>query len=538
MAQTEVEWQFDTDDLGMAADWLARVEGHAVAGDLPLAVRARSRRLLVDRYVDTEDWRLGRAGLVLRTRQNGAGSEATMKDVRPASADGLRRRLELTEPLAGGDIRSLGAGGPVGARVAAVAGRRPLLPVLEVRTRRQAFSLLAGDDEIGEVALDDTIFVGGNGQRPARLRRVEVEVTPGWVDSLAPVVEDLRSAAGLRPAVLSKFEMGLLAAGLTVPGPPELGPTEVHAGSTMGDVVYAVIRVNLAAMLAHEPGTRLGEDPEELHDMRVATRRLRAAMDLFSDALPPRAAFLRAELRWVAHALGAVRDLDVQLRDLTHLDAWSAEWPEDGPAAVGALRTLLERSRREARRSLLGVLDSPRWARLTASMVALARKGPQPGLDPAWVPALVALPPLVQRRHRQAVRAARLARRTGSATDYHQLRIRCKRLRYAIECTVDLYGRDARRYGKKLSTLQDRLGEIQDAEVAATRLAALVRPGSRPLERVLPAPTVFALGAMAEHDRELSRRLRAELLPHLGPLAGRSWKKLASAMESSTPTTP
>lgn len=537
MEQTEVEWQFDTDDLAGAADWLARVEGHSVAGDRPLAARARSRRLLVDRYVDTEDWRLGRAGLVLRTRQNGAGAEATMKDVRPASASGLRQRLELTEPLAGGDISSLGRGGPVGARVAAVAGRLPLVPVLEVRTRRQAFSLLAGGDEIGEVALDDTILVAGHGQRPARLRRVEVEVTPGWVDALAPVVEDLRSAAGLRPAALSKFEQGLLAAGIRVPGPPELGPTDVHPGSTVGDVVYAAIRANLAAMLAHEPGTRLGEDPEELHDMRVSTRRLRAVMGLFSDALPPRATFLRSELRWVAHALGAVRDLDVQLRDLEQMDAWCSEWPGDGSAALGALRTLLERSRVEARRNLLGVLDSPRWARLAASMVALARKGPHPRLDPAWVPALVAVPPLVQHRHRQAVRAARLAARTGAPADYHQLRIRCKRLRYAAECTVDLYGRDAKRFVKKLSKLQDRLGAIQDAEVAATRLAVLVRPGSRPLERVLPVATVFALGAMAEHEREVSRQLQAELTPHLGSLGRRSWKNLVAAMDASNPGT-
>lgn len=530
MDQTEVEWQFDADDLSLAEQWLAGIDGRTVGGGRALSVQARPRRQHVDRYVDTEDWRLGRAGLVLRTRQNGSGVEVTMKDVRPASSSGLRRRMELTEPLADGSLAALGSSGPVGSRVAAVAGRRPLAPVLEVRTRRQPFALVADGTEVAEVALDDTILVAGSGQRPARLRRVEVEVAPDWVEALEPVVDDLRAAAGLHPATLSKFESGLLAAGVSMPGPPDLGATEVTATATVGDVVYAVIRHNLHEVLAHEPGTRLGEDPEELHDMRVATRRLRAAMSLFSDALPPRARLLRDELRWMAHALGAVRDLDVQLGNLEQLGGWAAGWPEDGAVAMGTLRRLLERKRAQARRDLLGALDSPRWARLVSAMVVLAQRGPHPRLEAAWEPALVALPPLVERRHRQAVKAARVARRTGAALDFHQLRIRCKWLRYATECTGDLYGQDAKRFVKELARLQDRLGSAQDAEVAAARMAALALPGAGRRERTLPTLTVFAMGGIAEHYRNVGRQLRADTVPHVRTLAGPSWKALAATM--------
>jgi triphosphatase len=530
MSQTEIEWQFDAHDLGPVVEWLTDVDGRSIGGGPALTVRAEPQRHLVDQYVDTDDWRLRRAGLVLRTRQNGSGTEVTMKDVRTASSTGLRRRLELTEALEGGTLATLGPNGPVGARVAAVAGQQPLGPVLEIRTRRRPYALMAGGVEVAEVALDDTILVAGKGQRPARLRRVEVEVAPDWIDRLAPVVEDLRAAAGLQPAALSKFESGLLAAGVSMPSPPDLGRTGLGPASTVGEVAYAVLRRNVAQLLAREPGTRLGDDPEELHDMRVAIRRLRAAMSLFADSLPPRARLLRAELRWVGHALGAVRDLDVQLAGLGDLAGWAAQWPEDGDAALRTLERLLEHQREAARRDLLGVLDSPRWSQLGAAMVALAQQGPPERNETAGVPALVALPRLVRHRHRQATRAAKVARRSGAAGDYHQLRIRCKRLRYAAECTADLYGKDAKRFIKELTNLQDALGSNQDAAVAVTKLASLVRRTGGQSVADLPPTTVFALGGLAAHYRERSRQLRAEMGTAGNVLTGRSWKALAAAM--------
>ena len=84
-------------------------------------------------------------------------------------------------------------------------------------------------------------------------------------------------------------------------------------------LAFAVLRRQLAVVRAKEPGTRLGEDPEELHDMRVATRRLRAALSLFEAVLPVRAQVFREELGWLARLLGSVRDLDVQLEGLAGL---------------------------------------------------------------------------------------------------------------------------------------------------------------------------------------------------------------------------
>ena len=527
---TEVEWQFDALDLRPVERWLAALPSRVFADTPTLTVLAKPTRRLLDRYMDTADWRVGQAGFVLRTRQRGRAVEVTMKDTRAADPAGLRKRLELTESLPSG-LSSLGPGGPVGRRVHAVAGRRPLLQVLEVRTRRQPFSLRAAGTEVAEVALDDTTIVVGLHQPPARLRRVEVEVAPGWLETLAPVVQDLRESAGLSPATLSKFEAGLLASGVSVPGPPDVGPTDIQPDATLGDVAYAVVRRQLRELFVHEPGTRLGEDPEELHDMRVATRRLRAAMDLFASALPSRAAAVREELRWIAAELGAVRDLDVQLEDMGEMAKWSEEWAGAGHgAALTHLRALLEAERDEARRKLLDALDSPRWERLTAALVALARQGPSRRVPGARVSATIAVPALLDERHRKMRSAAKRARRSGEAHDFHRVRIRGKRLRYSIEFTSALYGQLAVRFAKKLTKLQDTLGNMQDAEVASSRLFSLAT-AAPPGGASLPLATVFVMGGIAERYRQESAQLRAGMPKKFKLLKGKAWKELEATVE-------
>ena len=525
----EVEWQLDALDLRPVERWLAALPGRDRDGLPTLTVQAKPSRRLVDRYLDTEDWRVGRAGLILRTRHHGRRDEATLKDTAPAGSGGLRRRLEVSEALPPGGIGELGAGGPVGRRLAALTGRRALRQVVEVRTRRRPFTLRAGSEDVGEIALDETtIAVGGTGP-PVRLRRVEVEVDPTWVERLEPVVGELAESCGLQPARLSKFEAGLLALGVSVPGPPDLGPTAVGPETSLGDLAYAVVRRHLGVMLAREPGTRLGEDIEQLHDMRVATRRLRAALDLFASVLPVRAASLRRELSWIADALGAVRDLDVQLDRMDEIDGWVASWSGGEarvPSPLEALRTLLETERDEARRTLIAALDSARWDRLASGLASLVRQPPARRSALYRTPAVAEVVDLVERRHRAVAKASRRARRSGVPGDYHRLRIRCKRLRYSLEFTADLYGGRTERYTRRLAKMQDLLGLMQDAEVATSRLLGLARAGHG-----LPATTVFAMGGVAERYRTEAADLLAWMPKRLKVLGGDEWRSLTQFME-------
>ena len=243
---------------------------------------------------------------------------------------------------------------------------------------------------------------------------------PEWAEALEPVVDDLRRSCGLQPATLSKFEAGLLALGIHVPEPPDLGPTEVTPTSSAGRPRLRRLRRNLAVLLAREPGTRLGEDIEELHDMRVATRRLRAAIDFFGEVLPVRARTLRAELSWLADVLGGVRDLDVQIERLDDMERWA--WPTgpDGSPLVDLRAPAHSASGGGPRCVLLDALDSARWERLAAGLTSMVRASPRgrPLAGPATG------------RHRPA-RPGELpspgrgeggppGRRSGVAADYHR----------------------------------------------------------------------------------------------------------------------
>ncbi len=528
----EIEWQFDALDLRPVERWLASLPTLAVetGGSGTITALARTPRRLVDSYLDTDDWRMARAGFVVRTRHRGRQDEVTLKDMRPADTSGLRQRLEVTEVLPPPGVSALGAEGPVGRRVRAIVGSRPLREVLQVRTRRRPFALRVGGVDAAEVALDDTMIVVGTGQRPMKLRRVEVEVRPEWVDALAPMVEQLRASCGLQPAKLSKFEAGLLALGHEVPGSPDLGSTTISESSTMGDLAFAVLRRQLAVLREKEPGTRLGEDPEELHDMRVATRRLRAALALFAEVLPIRAQVFREELGWLGRLLGGVRDLDVQQEGLAEMAtatvAWSAGARPLHHDPLAELTTLLERERDAARDAMLSGLDSVRFERLDRGLAAMVQQGPARRSLAARVPAVIAMPDLVVARHGAVAKAARRAKRSGVVSDFHRLRIRCKRLRYALEFSSEVYGGRTARFVRQLTALQDELGLMQDAEVASIQLADLATG-----EAHLPPATVFVMGGMAErHRRDVERFLR-RLPKELPRIAGREWRDLVELME-------
>jgi CHAD domain-containing protein len=526
----EVEWQLDALDLRPVERWLAAfprvVPGQTAGSNVVVTAVSEPVTRTVDTYLDTEDWRIGRSGFVLRIRHADGEDEVTLKD-RTAAVAGLRRRIEVTEPLEADGLDGLGVDGPVGRRLRALVGEASLHHLLEVRTRRHPYRLHAANRVLGEIDLDDTIIVVGDDQYPVRMRRVEVEVDSGWVDVLTPLVDQLRHDCGLQSAILSKFEVGLLAAGLRVPEIPDLGPTNLPPGPSVGDVAYAVMRRNLAAMLAHEAGTRLGEDIEELHDMRVATRRLRAALALFEGVLPSQARRLRSEFGWLAGELGAVRDLDVQI---DRLDSWRDELPDEDRGALTDLGRLLDRERDGARERLLLSLDSPRYERLVSEFTSLLRLDPGQGsgrqIKAARAPAAAAVPGLIRARHRSAASAARRARRSGLPADYHRLRIRCKRLRYALEFVSEIYDGRTRGVVRRVVRLQDCLGLLQDSQVAVERLHALATESSE-----LSPAAVFAMGGVAERYRREADRLLASLPGHLEAMRGRPWRKLKALME-------
>jgi triphosphatase len=294
----------------------------------------------------------------------------------------------------------------------------------------------------------------------------------------------------------------------------------LDATTTAHDVAMAELRRLLALWLRHEPGARLGEDPEELHQLRVAARRIDATLGLFKRQLP--AALLRARktTKAVLRSLGAARDVDVQLAELAR---YCANLPEQERAAAEPLRVYLESERSRARARMVRALDSEptrRW--LDTLMQAAAESADMNGADPA----LVIMPERVQRRFRKLRKSVGRLRSKSSMEDYHQVRRRAKQLRYATECGAGLFGKPADDLLKALRRLQDRLGAHQDSYMAQNRLAALAGdPASG-----LPPATLFLMGRLAEQHARVNAQVRETLIRSWRKVCGRRWRVLRARL--------
>jgi triphosphatase len=285
-----------------------------------------------------------------------------------------------------------------------------------------------------------------------------------------------------------------------------------------GEVAFAILRRHFATMLAHEPGVRLGEDPEELHDMRVATRRLRAALKLYKEFLPKRAERYERDLRHFAGSLGEVRDLDV------HLERLAGEASRYGRVLQEIVAALEER-RAGARRRMLETLDSSRYERFVASFSGTLRRGRSPA---PTGPILEVAPGLVRRRHKKVRKGVEALTWDSPPEDFHDLRKKGKRLRYALEPLRGIYGKPAEGMVGLLKSIQDDLGDNQDLIVAAGLMTELGLAGD------LPPRASFSLGVMAERYAREAAGIRAHFLgsKELGVLeGGKPWKKLRKAME-------
>jgi triphosphatase len=521
----EVEWQFDALDVRPVSRWL---QGDW-QGRNPSVVSGGTRGLSDD-YFDTEDWRIYRAGYALRIRHKGEErrAEATLKRLASENGKtGFRNRREISEPLDSADPKVLSdAPGPVGDRVRSLTGPKALRLLFEVKTRRSTHDLMLDGVRAGEIALDETAIPLEEEAEPARLRRVEVEVEPEAFDQLEPFVERLREECRLSPAVASKYESGLFARGVSLPAPPDFGPTATEDTLSAGEFAFRIIRGQFGIFLAHEPGTRIGEDPEELHDMRVAARRIRAAIKIFERTLPVRARGFRDTLKWVAGSLGEVRDLDVQLG---RLEAWISEAAPENREPLGALRVVLEEQRAKARKAMLRTLDSRRYAKFVESFGSFLQKGPSRRAAAARQPILEAAPDLVRKPYRKVRKLGDPITEESPGEEYHELRKKGKRLRYALEFLSGVYGDPAKDLIRLLKDLQDVLGDHQDAEVASSYLREL--SVARSHRRRLPSETIFVMGGISHRYEVQARELRAEYPKAYRRVVGKRWKKLRSVME-------
>jgi CHAD domain-containing protein len=255
--------------------------------------------------------------------------------------------------------------------------------------------------------------------------------------------------------------------------------------------IGAAIGASVDQLVLELPRARAGDDPEGVHQARVATRRLRSDLRTFGPLLDDawRNA-TRSELKWLADALGAVRDADVLGM---RLEAALVEI-EIEPAVAATLLDVLRDQGCAARRSLVDALDDARTATLVAE---LQRRASDP---PTTLAALGRaerrLRPLVRRPWRKLARTVDSLGDEPTATELHEVRLMAKRARYAAEAVVPVFGRDASRFAASVKQVQDVLGDLNDANVAIDWL-----------ERTAPhldAANAFVAGRLAHHFRDVA----------------------------------
>lgn len=286
---------------------------------------------------------------------------------------------------------------------------------------------------------------------------------------------------------------------------PELVVAKAGSGSTIGAVVRAALGRSAVRLVRYDPLARVGEDPEGVHQMRVATRRMRSDLNTFRSVLDTAVTGpVRDELAWLAALLGGVRDADV-LGERLAVEV-TALAGEDRVAGERLLARLVE-DRAATRSRLLQAMATGRYAQLLDRVVAMAQEPPLVGMTGRKA-AKVAGALVPDRELRRSIK--RLGPDPGGRA-LHKVRIRAKRCRYAAEAVVPVFGPAAERYAGVMSRAQDVLGAHTDAVVAQDWLRRAAAHGSRQ-EAFVAGNLAARECARAAAQRALWPALRDELL--------------------------
>ena len=413
-------------------------------------------------YYDTDDLRLARNGITLRYRTGeDEGSRWTLKLPVPGE-DGTaheERHLSSSPGRVPEPARDL---------VTAYVRSAPLSAVASVRTRRHRWALRDDDGtELCEVVDDEVTVVEGS-KIVSRFREIEIEARTFGRSELQTVADALMDAGAMAAEPIPKAVRALGARATAPPDVPADHP--VTPDEPAGEAFRGALIRGTRRLIDNDAMVRSGGDAEAVHQMRVASRRLRSDFRTFGVLVDQEwAGPLIDELKWLGGSLGAVRDQDVQIE---HFEAEVA----DRRASVKPLFQHLEHEHGRARRAMVRDLRSERYLRLLDDLVAAIREPRVTEL--AGKSAAEVLPGLVDTAWTKLVKARRKLAKDATDERFHRVRIRAKRARYAAEAIAPALGAaesDALRFAKKCARVQDALGAGQDGVVAAATISSVAR---------------------------------------------------------------
>lgn len=458
--ETELKLRVQVTDLPRIRATLTRLAG---------GVSARHVKL-TSLYFDTPHLSLLQAGAALRVRRVGRRWVQTLKG--GGSVQGglhVREEQEWPVPRPLPDLTKLKPA--VGLSWSDIGPQ--LVPVFSTVFQRSLWQISYQGSEI-EAALDRGIVQCG--ERQEDILELELELKAGAPAVLYQLALELAAVAPLAPDPVSKAERGYrLFQDLRLTPVKAVMPA-LQASQTVEQAFLAIVWNCLEQLQRNQRGVLEQDDPEFIHQMRVALRRLRSALSLFSTAVPRESwEAWASELRWLATELGAARDWDVLAEEL--LPPLLAHLQDRKPLTY--LPQRVKKERLKARRKARSAVASSRYGMLVLTIARWLDARPWRAGADAEQSALLdsAIQPLaemlLERRHRQVRRRGRHLARLSDA-QRHRLRVTAKKLRYATEFFANLYPRKAtRNYLQALVALQDVLGALNDNATALDHAAQL-----------------------------------------------------------------
>jgi inorganic triphosphatase YgiF len=388
--------------------------------------------------------------------------------------------------------------------------RRALKPVFETRIERTAYHLNGEDVDI-VMAIDEGQILSPDSSRP--VSEIELELRHGKAADLFKVARDILNIVPARLEFKSKSERGYELVEKTKVAAETACDPELVAGMSAGRAFTLVGRACLRHLVANVPAT-LERDSTALHQMRVALRRLRAAMSLFSPvASDERIETIKTELRWLAQELGPARDLDTLIVEVIK----PLRQQHKNEPGLASISNMFARKRLKCYSRAQAAVQSARFRTLVLDTTEWVETGPWSTSEDAVKRAYREMPIEIYAAEQLSYRRKRIRRRGRKLAELapeqlHRLRIQVKKARYAADFFASLYqGKKSAKQCKKvrssLMQLQNSLGRLNDIVTHKALFTDIINDRGKGLTEQQSRHRAFAAGLVIGDQQAQMERL-------------------------------
>jgi inorganic triphosphatase YgiF len=431
------------------------------------AAKSEVRSKLVSTYYDTPALALHRERLSLRVRKRGSEFVQTVKAENPTQADILERK-EWEDQIP--SKRPVFDAPKTGKRLPDTVRDEELRPVFTTMVTRTVVEISPDPSARIEAAIDEGEIRTSKGDAVEPISEIELELNNGDPRMIFDVAVQLLEAAPIRVETRSKAERGYRLLGIDglMPQAVRVGPVALDSAMSVEAALERIGRGCLTHLLSNEQAALAGE-PEGIHQMRVAVRRLRSALLALKRPLQKKHyRWASEELRWIAHALAPVRNLDVFAASLVRPVTQASSAGPDFERLIDATERRRGTVFEQAKLAILSERYTESMLRMLRWFVAREWRDQQISEHAVVLlaPIVDVAPDLIERHHRKARKRSKKFEEL-TATQRHRLRIAVKHLHYTVEFLGSLFDKNqVRTFVTCLKSLQDDLGYANDVRVA------------------------------------------------------------------------